>query len=164
MSSVLRKLLCVSLVCLTSSCVAKTQSAEAAKVTDETIRRAQTTTYCEVLKHPERFKNSMIRVRALYETDFEKSIITAPPCDMSALNTWVDFDKRWESHSKRRVRRALLKLKWGVQADVVFVGLFKSDGHYGHMDMYLSSMEVYKVEEVRASGGFQPMPEQDATR
>ncbi len=106
----------------------------------------------------------MIRVRALYEADFEKEIITAPPCDMPFLATWVEYDKRWESRSKRHVRRALSKLKWGVQADVVFVGLFKTDGHYGHMDMYHSLIEVYKVEEVRASGGFQPMPEQEAIK
>ena len=33
-------------------------------------------------------------------------------------------------------KRGLSKQKWGLQMDVVFVGAFKSEGHYGHMGMY----------------------------
>jgi hypothetical protein len=151
-------------LCLSSFCVAYTQKTDNPKVTNEMIEGAQTVAYCEVEQHPETFKDTMVRVRGLYETDFEKSIITAPPCNLPVFMTWVDFDKQWESRSKRQVRRALAKLKWGVQADVVFIGRFRSDGHYGHMDMYMSSIEVYKVEAVHASGSFQPLPEQGTAR
>jgi hypothetical protein len=43
--------------------------------------------------------------------------------------------------------------------DVVFVGVFKADRRYGHMDMYPFLFEVYRVEAVRPSGNFRPLPE-----
>ncbi len=43
--------------------------------------------------------------------------------------------------------------------DVVFIGVFRTCGHYGHMDMYPFLFEVYKVEAVRPSGNFRPLPE-----
>lgn len=55
-------------------------------------------------------------------------------------------------------------MKWRVNTDVVFIGRFKANGHYGHMDMYPMLIEVFKVEAVRASGSFQPLPEQEETR
>jgi hypothetical protein len=164
MPSPFRKLLCAGFVCLTCACTVRAQKAEAAKATNEAVTSAQTTTYCEVQQDPERFKNRMIRVRALYETDFEVSIITAPSCHTPVPMTWVTFDKQWESRSTRRVRHALSRLNWRVQADVVFIGLFKSDGRYGHMDMYPFSIEVYRVEAVCDSGSFRPVPDQDATQ
>jgi hypothetical protein len=156
--------MCTGFACLIGACAIHPQSGEAIKVTDEAVSGAQTTTFCELQKFPEKFKNKMIRVRALYETDFEESIITAPSCDTPFPTTWVSFDKQWESRTKRRVRHSISNLKWRVQTDVVFIGVFKADGHYGHMDMYTFSIEVYKVEAVRASGSFRPLPEQAATK
>jgi len=69
-----------------------------------------------------------------------------------------------ESRTKRRVRHRLSIMKWRVNTDVVFIGRFKANGHYGHMDMYPMLIEVFKVEAVRASGSFQPLPEQEETR
>jgi hypothetical protein len=46
-----------------------------------------------------------------------------------------------------------------VQREVVFIDLFKTDGHDGHMDMYPFLFKVHKVEVVRASGNFRPLPE-----
>ena len=40
----------------------------------------QTVVYCEILKDPQAFNGKMIRVRALYQTDFEQSVIAAPGC------------------------------------------------------------------------------------
>jgi len=158
MSPSFRNLIFTAFVCLTAAGAVHAQSAETANVTSEAVAAAQTTTFCEIQNSPSRFKNKMVRVRALYETDFEKSIITAPSCNTPFPTTWVDFDKLWESRTKRGVRRALSKLKWRFQSDVVFIGLIKADGHYGHMDLYPLSIEVFKVEAVRASGRFRPLP------
>jgi len=88
----------------------------------------------------------MVRVQAIYETDFEKSEITSPSCPMPIPMMWVTFDGRWESRTSRNVRKTVSKAKWRVPLNVVFIGKFKTDGHYGHMDMYPLSIEVYKVE------------------
>jgi hypothetical protein len=158
MSLPFRKLLCAGFACLICAHSVCSQKTEAEATPDE-VASAQTTTYCEVQQYPERFKNRMIRIRALYETGFETSIITAPSCNTPTPMTWVTFDKLWESRSARGVRRSISRLKWGVQADVVFIGLFKSDGRFGHMDMYPLSIEVYRVEAVHPSGSFRPMPD-----
>ncbi len=72
--------------------------------------------------------------------------------------TWISFETEWESRTARRVRRGLSKQNWGVQMDVVFVGAFKSEGHYGDMDMYPFSIQVYQVEAARPSGIFDSCP------
>ncbi len=164
MSSSVRSLVITWTVCLAATCTIHPQSADAPKVTNEAIASAQTTTFCEVLRFPEKFKNKMIRVRALYESDFEMSVITAPTCDTPIPVTWVSFDEHWESRTKRHVRHSLSNVRWRAKTDVVFIGLFKADGRYGHMDIYPFSIEVYKVEAVRPSGSFQPLPEPIATR
>jgi hypothetical protein len=159
MSAEFRKRLCIGFVYLIVRCAVQAQHVEAARITDSFIADAQTVTFCEVQQYPERFKNKMIRLRVFYLADFEKSVITAASCSAPFPMTWVTFDKRWESRSKRRVRHALSSQKWGAQTDVIFIGLFGTDGRYGHMDMYPFSFEVYKVEAVGASGRFSPMPE-----
>jgi hypothetical protein len=63
--------------------------------------------------------------------------------------TWVEFEEGWESRTRWRLRHALANQKWREQMDVVFIGVFKADGHYGHMDMYPFLFKVYKVEAVR---------------
>ncbi|HUL17339.1 MAG TPA: hypothetical protein VLV88_15180 [Terriglobales bacterium] len=44
------------------------------------------------------------------------------------------------------MRKKVSNLKWRVPLDVVLVGKIKTDGKYGHMDMYPIEIEVYKVE------------------
>jgi hypothetical protein len=112
-----------------------------------------------MLKNPEDSKNKTIRVRALSEADFERAALTAPDCHTGVPMTWVEFEKSWESRTRWRLRHALAGQKWGVQRDVVFIGVFRTAGHYGHMDMYPFLFEVYKVEAVRPSGNFRPLPE-----
>lgn len=121
---------------------------------------AQTLAYCDILNSPETFKNKLVRVRALYETDFELSTITAPSCSTPFPMMWVEFEKDWERRTRWLVRRAIKGQQWRVQMDVVFIGIFRTDGHFGHMDMYPFLFEVYKVESIRPSGSFRPMPEQ----
>ena len=92
----------------------------------------------------------MIRVQAMYETDFEKSVITSASCPTPLPMVWVDFDDHWESRTGRSVRKAVSNVKWRAPLDVVFIGKFKADGPYGHMNMYPLLIEVYKVEAASA--------------
>ncbi len=120
--------------------------------------------YCEVLNNPQAYKDKMIRVRALYETDFELSGLTAPACPTALPMTWVNFEKSWESRTSWRVRRAIDGVKWRIQADVVLVGRFRTGGSFGHMDMYPFLLEVYRVEACKASGSFRPYPQAKMAR
>jgi hypothetical protein len=143
------------LLCSSARCQFREVKPDSADLTN-----AQTVAYCEILNHPEAFKDKLIRVRALYETDFEVAAITAPSCSTSIPMTSVEFEKDWEHRTRWRVRRAIGGQQWRVQMDVVFVGIFRTDGHYGQMDMNPFSLEIYKVESIRPSGSFRPLPEQ----
>jgi hypothetical protein len=149
----------VFLFAIAADCASQGQVASPAKRPDVDLGGAQTITYCEILSHPETFNNKTIRVRALYETDFESAALTAPSCNALVPMTWVEFEESWESRTRWRLRHALANQKWRVQRDVVFIGVFKTDGHYGHMDMYPFLFKVYKVEAVRPFGKFRPLPE-----
>jgi hypothetical protein len=143
------------LPCLSGRCQFRALKPDSADLTT-----AQTVAYCEILNHPEAFKNKLIRVRALYEIDFEMAAISAPSCSTPVPMTWVGFEKNWEHRTGWRVRRAIGGQQWRVQMDVVFVGMFRTEGHYGHMDMYPFLFDVYKVESIRPAGSFRPLPEE----
>jgi hypothetical protein len=136
-------------MCLVATCVASAQDDGIAKSTDKEIANAQTISYCEVIDHPEKFNNKMIRVRVLYKTDFEKSEITSTSCDLHIPISWVTFEPQWEHRTKRQVRHAISNTSWRNPMEIVVVGVFKSDGPYGHMGMYQFLFEVYKVESVK---------------
>lgn len=129
----------------------QSQNTESGAITNQIVAGAQTVAYCDLLEHSEKFKDQMIRVRALYETDFEKSVITSSSCPTPLPMTWVTFDDHWESRTARRVRKTVSQANWHAPLDVVFIGKFKTDGRYGHMDRYPTSIEVYKVEAATTS-------------
>ena len=122
------------------------QSTDPDAVTKQAVANARTVVYCDLLQHSEKFKNQMVRVQAVYETDFEKSEIASPDCPLPFPLIWVEFDDHWESRTPRKVRKTVSNAKWRMPLDVVFVGKIKTEGKYGHMDMYGLEIEVYKVE------------------
>ncbi len=127
-------------------------------VAGDEISDAQTVEYCELLNNPDAFAGKITRVRALYETGFEESAFTAPSCPTPLPMTRVEFDRSWQSRTPWRLRHAIDGIKWGAQTDVVFIGKLRTGGKFGHMDMYPLLLEVYKVEAVRPSGSFRPLP------
>ena len=158
MRQCLQAFLTASLLGLVAPCACYGQVAGPTKVTDADLAAAQTVAYCDILDHTETFKDKAIRVRALYETNFELAAITAPSCYTPIPMTWVEFEKGWEARTALRVRHGIAGQKWGVQMDVVLIGVFRTDGRYGHEDMYPFLFEVFKVEAVRPSGSFRSLP------
>jgi hypothetical protein len=143
------------LLCSSALCQLREVKSDSADLTD-----AKTVAYCDILNNSEAFKNKLVRVRALYETGFELSAITAPSCSTLIPMTWVEYEKEWEHRTRWRIRHVINGQQWGVQLDVVFIGIFRTGGHYGHEDMYPFLFDVYKVESIRPSGSFRSMPEQ----
>lgn len=126
---------------------------------------AQTISYCDLIKNPRALDGKLVRVRALYETDFEKSALTSPACATPLPMTWVDFEAAWESRTSWRLRRAMTaaRSKWNVQTDLVLVGKFKAGASFGHNGMYPFLLQAYKVEALRPSGNFSPLPDRQKT-
>jgi hypothetical protein len=153
----------MTLAALCAECV-QSQSAGDSTSTNQAVASPQTVAYCDLFEHSEEFKNQMVRVKAIYQTDFEKSLISSAACPLPfPLMTWVKFDGRWESRTTRKVRKIVSNVKWGVPFDVVFVGKIKTGGRYGHMDMYPLEIEVYKVEAATAPKDSMPHSSPDLT-
>ena|SRR5215469_578696 len=121
----------------------------------------QTVSYCRLIENPRAYDGKLVRVRALYETDFEKISLTAPTCTTPLPMTWVEFEGAWESRTGWRLRRGMTAAgsKWNVQTDVVLVGRFKSGASFGHNGMYPFLLQIYKVEALKPSGNFRPLPD-----
>lgn len=100
----------------------------------------------------------MVRIRAVYETDFEKSTLDSPRCAAGIPMVWVAFDPSWERRTKWRVRWALSHMRWREPKDVVLVGTFRTDGSHAHMDMRPFEFNVLVVEAIRPLGSFRELP------
>src|SRR5690348_6523992 len=92
----------------------QSQSTGTRAVTKQILASAKTISYCDLLQHSENFKNQVIRVEAIYETDFEKSVVTSASCPTPLPMIWVDFDDHWQSRTVRSVRKVVSNVKWGV--------------------------------------------------
>jgi hypothetical protein len=143
-------ILVVAVALLASVCMSRTDD----------LAEAQTTSYCQLIENSRAFDGKLVRVRALYETDFEKMTLTAPACASPLPMTWVTFESAWESRTAWRLRRAMIaaRSRWNVQTDVVLIGRFKSGVSFGHNGMYPFLLQVYKVEALKPSGSFSPLP------
>lgn len=124
------------------------------------LAEAQMISYCHLIENSRAFDGKLVRVRALYETEFEKTALTATACATPRPMTWVDLESAWESRTAWRVRRAVMAARssWNVQTDVVLIGRFSSGASFGHNGMYRFLLEVYKVEALKPSGSFRPLP------
>jgi hypothetical protein len=96
------------------------QSTGTGAVTKQIVASAQAVTYCDLREHSKKFKNQVIRVQGIYETDFEKSVITTASCPTPFPTVWADFDEHWESRTTRLVRKMVSNMKWRQPLDVVF--------------------------------------------
>ncbi len=100
--------------------------------------------YCELMAKAPAFDGKTVRVKAMYETGFEKSVLSAPACAQSP--TWLGLSKGWEKQTDAVVRDRIKDLKWSVPLEVVAVGVFRTDGKFGHMGMYSRYLLVDRFE------------------
>jgi hypothetical protein len=151
---------------LPSLALASGKSTDLAQLKEQ-LRSAPTVEYCELWRHSEMYDGRIVRVRAVYMTDFEASTIASPACDIPISSfvgqTWVDYDPIFDKLTQRKWRKKLEHMKWRTGLDSVFVGRFESTRHdrihgFGHMDMYTSHLVVMSAEQVQSLGKFSALP------
>jgi len=116
-----------------------------------------TVTYCDLLKHPERFHNKVVRVNAVFESGFEKSSLSdSEGCSKGKVtsgtaqsDTWVSFDKSFvmdgDSDEAKTNRTVSGFGKWLLTA----VGRFRrAEGpqRFGHMGCCRYEFALIKIE------------------
>ena len=116
-----------------------------------------TVTYCELLKHPERFDNKVVRVNAVFEQGFEKSSLSdkegcskgKPTSGSAQSETWVNYDKSFvmegDSDEAKANRNVYGFGKWLITA----VGRFRrAEGpqRFGHLGCCRYEFALIKIE------------------
>jgi hypothetical protein len=97
-------------------------------------RELPTLNYCELVQNADAYNGKLVRVRGTYSSWFEHSGLNCSDCPDS---TWCDFSFDMCPKSK--------KLKAEI-VNVIFVGIFKTAGHYGHLNGYHHQLDVSCVE------------------
>ena len=115
-----------------------------------------TVTYCDLLKHPKRFHNKVVRVNAIFEQGFEKSsLYDEEGCrkgkpGSAQSDTWVSFDKSFvmdgDSDEAKNNRNVSGFGKWWLIA----VGRFRrAEGpqRFGHLGCCKYQFALIKIEQ-----------------
>jgi hypothetical protein len=117
-----------------------------------------TVTYCELLKHPERFHNKVVRINAIFQQEFEKSSLSDEEgCSKDKATsataqseTWVSFDKSFvmdgESDEAKTNRTVSGFGKWRLTA----LGRFhRAEGpqRFGHLGCCRYEFALIKIEK-----------------
>jgi hypothetical protein len=92
--------------------------------------------WCEVAKHPEKYINERIRVRAIYGVGFEWSEIFSLRC-VGSKSTWLEFSPDIEESYSRKAWKQLRGDYDSILAGIVLEGrLTEIHGGNGHLGRY----------------------------
>jgi hypothetical protein len=108
-------------------------------------------TYCELIKHPEKFDDKVVEVTAIYGNGFEKSYLYDKDLckkGMDQPQTWVAYDKSFvmEGDSEEAKTNSAISA-FGVW-EVTAIGRFKrarEPGRFGHMGCCLYQFNFMKI-------------------
>jgi hypothetical protein len=147
-------LACVLLVTI-CGCATKGSQGTANAVGDDPVA---TVTYCDLLKHPERFHNKVVRVNAIFANSFEKSSLSdedgcskgKPTSGTAQSDTWVSYDKSFVmdgDSDEAKTNRSISGFgKWSITA----VGRFRrAEGpqRFGHLACCRYEFALIKIEK-----------------
>jgi hypothetical protein len=102
--------------------------------------------YCDLVRDTTNRFEQIVRVRGSYYSDMENSALGDEACGQN-IWTWVETERH------TNFARALSNLRWGDEAEVVFLGRLTGPTKkgIGHLDGYRYRLVVLKVEDVRVT-------------
>jgi hypothetical protein len=114
-----------------------------------------TVDFCELIQHPDRYDQKLVRIQAIEAFDMENAFLYDPVCSVVGTYVWASSGCSSEK-SCERTRRLIgknlrLHKEYGVsRVAVIAVGRFKgpSEKGYGHLDGYKFSFDFMKIETV----------------
>jgi hypothetical protein len=114
--------------------------------------------YCDLVRNPERHKQKLVRVSAVYRYGYEWSELYCLECATEG-KTWVDFDESFSSSTKASIKKKLGDNGFkGRTVLVTMVGKFDAGGGYGHMGAYRFRLLVSQVEKADVILNDSPSP------
>src|SRR5437588_7666904 len=137
-------------------CVGRSASVAQNTNNSSSASDVQTIPFCELVRNPKIYDGKLVRVRAIFSSNFEKSVLSAPDCPAEA--TWLHVPDSYASCTKRKVQKKFEDAPWGQGRDVVIVGRLESKGSYGHLGMYPYRFVATCVESIQPLGHFRNLP------
>lgn len=129
-------------------------AAQGAKVDDKTIPKL---TYCELIKHSEKYDDKVVEVTAIYGNGFEKSYLyDKEDCKngLSQSQTWVAYDKSFVMEGDSEEAKTNNKISGFGVWEVTAIGRFKRAkgpqryGHLGCCQYEFDFMKILQAEKI----------------
>ena len=122
-----------------------------------------TVNFCELVSHPDKYDNQIVRTQAIVYYGFEASVLYHADCDR--FDTWAAYDGSYDGKTKegKKLYKILAKGNSGDynSAQVVIVGRFLGKKQvafrlkdktyymgYGHMNMFDYQLTIILLEDV----------------
>jgi hypothetical protein len=97
-----------------------------------------TISFCELLRHPEKYNGQLVKVRATWVYGFEWSYLHCLDCDGRVWLNTSELDEQSEKTVKHAPKYAGI-----VNIDVE--GVFQADGSFGHLGGYKYQLTAHTV-------------------
>jgi hypothetical protein len=131
----------------------------------EALSRAQTVTYCDLVKDPAKYDRQIVRIRALYFTAFEKTYLYDSACGLNQPpsapkefppETWAQWDRSLITQGDSDEAKLNRQLNGFGTKDVTVIGRFNSTdeqgaggpNRFGHMGSSRYQFLIMRAEKV----------------
>ena len=106
-------------------------------------RSESATTFCDLLKNPEKYNGKEVTVRATWHYGFEWSQFYCLDC-LNEGKAWLEVPSDLDQASTKALKQIP---KAGI-VNITVQGVFMSGGHFGHLSGYPYTLVVRKVSDV----------------
>jgi hypothetical protein len=90
------------------------------------------TTFCDLMQNPDKYRGKRVTVRATWRYGFEWSQFYCIDCSLKEM-TWLEISPELDNASNKLLNRVP---KGAGIVNITVEGNFESGGHFGHMDGY----------------------------
>jgi len=142
-------LITVLIAVATGECAAKGSKGPSDDTTDKAVPKV---TYCELIKHPEKFDGKVVEVTAIYGNGFEKSYLYDKELcknnDPSQPQTWGAYDKSFVMEGDSEEAKTNSKISGFGVWEITAIGRFKrakGPQRYGHMGCCIFEFDFMKI-------------------
>lgn len=123
-------------------------AAQGAKRDDNAIPKV---TYCELIKHPEKYDDKVIEVTAIYGNGFEQSFLYDKDLCNKGIDqprTWVGYDKSFVMEGDSEEAKTNSAISGFGAWEVTAIGRFKrakEPGRFGHLGCCLYQFNFMRI-------------------
>lgn len=107
--------------------------------------KALTVEYCDLIKKPEEYTGSRVRVTAIYRYGMYWSEVYCLECD-SSNRISVSFADDFDSNTKKKYRKKIPWSDLGRTVRITAIGRLSGPGNYGHRGNLRFQLEIERLE------------------